>query len=207
MVGDRDWFGDMLRTCPVMAILRGYGTERTLELAHRAWDLGITLVEIPIQNDAAVETLAAVATAGRGSGAIVGAGTVLSPAQVIDARDAGAMFTVSPGFDPAVVAASHAADMPSLPGVATATDIQLALRHGLRWLKAFPASTLSEGWFSAMKGPFPQVSFVATGGMTAGNAERFLDAGAAAVAVGSALEDPAQLDQLAAILAARRMSR
>jgi len=209
MVGDRDWFDDMLRTCPVMAILRGYGTERTLELAHRAWDLGITLVEIPIQNDAAVKTLAAVAVAaaGRGGGAIVGAGTVLTPAQVIDARDAGAMFTVSPGFDPAVVAASHAAGMPSLPGVATATDIQLALRHGLRWLKAFPASTLGEGWFSAMKGPFPQVSFVATGGMAAGNAERFLDAGAAAVAVGSALEDPAQLDQLAAILAARRPRR
>lgn len=66
MVGDRDWFGDMLRTCPVMAILRGYGTERTLELAHRAWDLGITLVEIPIQSDAAVETLAAVAAGGGG---------------------------------------------------------------------------------------------------------------------------------------------
>jgi Entner-Doudoroff aldolase len=207
MVGDRDWFDDLLRTCPVMAILRGYGTERTLELAQRAWDLGITLVEIPIQTDAAVETLAAVATAGRGGGAVIGAGTVLTPAQVIAARDAGAMFTVSPGFDPAVVAESHAADMPSLPGVATATDIQLALRHGLRCLKAFPASALGEGWFSAMKGPFPQVSFVATGGMSAGNAERFLDAGAAAVAVGSALDDPAQLDQLAAILAARRTCR
>jgi 2-dehydro-3-deoxyphosphogluconate aldolase / (4S)-4-hydroxy-2-oxoglutarate aldolase len=207
MVGDRDWFDDMLRACPVMAILRGYGTERTLELAQRAWDLGITLVEIPIQNDAAVETLAAVATAWRGGGAVIGAGTVLTPAQVIVARDAGAMFTVSPGFDPAVVEQSHAADMPSLPGVATATDIQLALRHGLRCLKAFPASTLGEGWFSAMKGPFPQVSFVATGGMSAGNAERFLDAGAAAVAVGSALDDPAQLDQLAAILAARRTCR
>jgi 2-dehydro-3-deoxyphosphogluconate aldolase/(4S)-4-hydroxy-2-oxoglutarate aldolase len=58
-----------------------------------------------------------------------------------------------------------------------------------------------------MKGPFPQVSFVATGGMSARNAERFLDAGAAAVAVGSALDDPAQLDQLAAILAARRPCR
>ena len=111
MVGDRDWFDDMLRACPVMAILRGYGTERTLELAQRAWDLGITLVEIPIQNDAAVETLAAVATAWRGGGAVIGAGTVLTPAQVIVARDAGAMFTVSPGFDPAVVEQSHAQEV------------------------------------------------------------------------------------------------
>ena len=207
MVGDQDWFDDKLRTCPVMAILRGYSASDALRLAHRAWDLGITLVEIPIQTDTAVETLAAVATAGRDRGAVVGAGTVLSPAQVADARDAGAVFTVSPGFDPDVVEASRAAGMPSLPGVATATDIQLALRHGLRWVKAFPASALGEGWFAAMRGPFPQVSCVATGGISAGNAERFLDAGAAAVAVGSALEDPAQLDRLATILAARRTGR
>jgi 2-dehydro-3-deoxyphosphogluconate aldolase / (4S)-4-hydroxy-2-oxoglutarate aldolase len=204
MVGDQDWFDSTLGTCPIMAILRGYSAQDTLVLAHRAWDLGITLVEIPIQTDAALETLAAVAAAGRRRGAVAGAGTVLSPEQVIDARDAGAAFTVSPGFDPGVVTASLAAGLPSLPGVATATDVQLAVRHGLRWLKAFPAAALGEGWFTAMRGPFPQISYVATGGMAAGNAERFLDAGAAAVAVGSALENPAQLDQLAAMIAARR---
>ena len=80
MVGDQDWFDDNLWTCPVMAILRGYDAPHSLELAHRAWDLGVTLVEIPIQTDAAIETLANVATAGRDRAAIVGAGTVLSPA-------------------------------------------------------------------------------------------------------------------------------
>jgi len=204
MVGEQDWFDDTLGACPIMAILRGYSAQDTLVLAHRAWDLGISLVEIPIQTDAALETLAAVATAGRRHGAVVGAGTVLSPEQAIDARDAGAAFTVSPGFDPDVVTASHAAGLPSLPGVATATDVQLAVRHGLRWLKAFPAAALGEGWFTAMRGPFPQISYVATGGMAAGNAERFLNAGASAVAVGSALENPAQLEQLAAIIAARQ---
>jgi Entner-Doudoroff aldolase len=202
MVRDQDWFDGTLGTCPIMAILRGYSTQDTLALAHRAWDLGITMVEIPIQTDAALETLAAVAAAARDRGTAVGAGTVLSPEHVISARDAGAAFTVSPGFDPDVVDASHAAGLPSLPGVATATDVQSALRRGLRWLKAFPAAALGEGWLSAMRGPFPQVNFVATGGMTAGNAERFLHAGASAVAVGSALEDPTQLDRLAAIIAA-----
>lgn len=203
MVGEQDWFDGTLGACPVMAILRGYSTRDTLVLAQRAWNLGITLVEIPIQTDAALETLAAVANVARSRGALIGAGTVLRPEQVIAARDAGAVFTVSPGFDPDVVTASHAAGLPSLPGVATATEVQLALRHGLRWLKAFPAATLGESWFTAMRGPFPQVSLVATGGMAAGNAERFLKAGATAVAVGSALEDPAQLDRLAAIIAAR----
>jgi 2-dehydro-3-deoxyphosphogluconate aldolase / (4S)-4-hydroxy-2-oxoglutarate aldolase len=203
MVAEQNWFDGTLGACPIMAILRGYSTQDTLALAHRAWDLGIILVEIPIQTDAALETLAAVAAAGRDRGAVTGAGTVLRPEQVIDARDAGAAFTVSPGFDPEVVDASHAAGLPSLPGVATATDIQLALRHGLHWLKAFPAAVLGEVWFTAMRGPFPHIRFVATGGMAADNAERFLNVGAAAVAIGSALEDPAQLDRLAAIIAAR----
>jgi len=203
MVGEQDWFDDTLGACPIMAILRGYSTRDTLALAHRAWDLGINLVEIPIQTDAALETLAAVAAAGRDRGAVTGAGTVLRPEQVIDARDAGVAFTVSPGFDPDVVNASHAAGLPSLPGVATATDVQLALRHGLHWLKAFPAAVLGEGWFTAMRGPFPQIRYVATGGIASDNADRFLNAGAAAVAIGSALEHPAQLDRLAAIIAAR----
>jgi 2-keto-3-deoxy-6-phosphogluconate aldolase len=73
---------------------------------------------VPIQTDAAVETLAAVAAAGRDRAAPVDAGTVLGSAQVADDRDAGAAFTVSPGFDPDVVDASRAAELPSLPGVA-----------------------------------------------------------------------------------------
>jgi len=92
-----------------------------------------------------------VAAARRDRAAPVGAGTVPGPAQVTDARDAGAAFTVSPGFDPGVVDASRAAGLPSLPGVATATDIQRALRHGLRRVKDFPASALGEGWFAAMR--------------------------------------------------------
>jgi 2-dehydro-3-deoxyphosphogluconate aldolase / (4S)-4-hydroxy-2-oxoglutarate aldolase len=203
MVDGQGWFDDKFGTCPAMAILRGHSTRDTLKLAQLAWELGITLVEIPIQTEAAVATLAAVAEAGRDRAAVVGAGTVLSPAQVAVARKAGAAFTVSPGYDPDVTTASLAAGLPSLPGVATATDVQLALRNGHRWVKAFPASVLGDGWFAAMRGPFPQVSFVATGGIGSGNAGRFLDAGAAAVAVGSALEDPAQLGHLAAVLAHR----
>ena len=79
--------------------------------------------------------------------------------------------------------------------------MQLALREGLTWLKAFPASLLGTGWFGAMRGPFPQATFVATGGMDATTAGPFFDAGVRVVAVGSALEDEAQLPALAALLA------
>ena len=198
---DNAEFDRILAGRPLMAIFRGLGTTRSLELARTAWDLGIDVVELPIQSDADVEALAAVVAAGREEGRLVGAGTVVSTRHVELAASAGAAFTVSPGFDAEVVRASAAAGMPPLPGVATASEVQAAMALGLTWLKAFPASLLGAGWFRAMAGPFPDARFVATGGMDAANAGAFLDAGVRTVAVGSALEDPAQLPALAALLA------
>lgn len=198
---DNSVFDDIFRDVPLMAILRGMGVERTLATATRAWDLGITAVEVPVQTPTDVEALRVVAEAARERGLTVGAGTVVSPAHVHQAAEAGAAFTVSPGLDIDVVRASHEAGLPPLPGVATATEVQRALDEGLTWLKAFPASLLGTGWFPAMRGPFPQARFVATGGMDSGNARSYLDAGVRVVAVGSALEDESQLPALAQLLA------
>jgi len=198
---DNSSFTELFGTAPLMAILRGMGVERTLATATRAWDLGITAVEVPVQTPTDVEALRVLAEAARERGLVVGAGTVVSLEHVKQAADAGASFTVSPGLDIEVVRASHDAGMPALPGVSTATEVQLAMREGLTWLKAFPASLLGTGWFSAMRGPFPQATFVATGGMDSGNAREYLDAGVRVVAVGSALEDEAQLPALAKLLA------
>lgn len=197
---DNAAFDDILRAAPLMAILRGMGTERTLAVATRAWDLGITAVEVPVQTPGDVEALRVLAAAARERGLTVGAGTVVTLEHVRQAKDAGAAFTVSPGLDLDVVRASHDAGMPSLPGVATASEVQHALGAGLTWLKAFPASLLGPGWFPAMRGPFPGAKFVATGGMDSSNAREFLDAGVRVVAVGSALEDEAQLPALAALI-------
>ena len=197
---DNSVFEEIFRDVPLMAILRGMGVERTLATATRAWELGITAVEVPVQTPTDVEALRVVAEAARERGLTVGAGTVVSLEHVRQAADAGAAFTVSPGFDVDVVRASHEAGMPALPGVATATEVQRAMAEGLTWLKAFPASLLGTGWFPAMRGPFPQARFVATGGMDSGNARSYLDAGVRVVAVGSALEDEAQLPALAELL-------
>ncbi|GAA3934047.1 bifunctional 4-hydroxy-2-oxoglutarate aldolase/2-dehydro-3-deoxy-phosphogluconate aldolase [Microbacterium soli] len=198
---DNSAFEQLFGNAPLMAILRGMGVERTLATATRAWDLGITAVEVPVQTPTDVEALRVVADAARERGLVVGAGTVIAPEHVRQAAGAGAAFTVSPGLDIEIVRASHAAGMPSLPGVSTATEVQRALSEGLTWMKAFPASLLGTGWFPAMRGPFPQARFVATGGMGSTNAREFLDAGVRVVAVGSALEDEAQLPALAALLA------
>jgi 2-dehydro-3-deoxyphosphogluconate aldolase/(4S)-4-hydroxy-2-oxoglutarate aldolase len=191
---------DLFEGQRLMAILRGFGAEKSVALAQQAWDLGIDCVEVPIQSPRDLDALRAVVVAGEAVGKPVGAGTVVSLDDVRHARSAGAAFTVSPGYDAAVSRASFEAGMPPLPGVATASDVQAAMKDGLTWLKAFPAALLGPKWFGMMAGPFPAAHFVATGGMDAANAQEYLAAGAHVVAVGSALADPTQLPRLAAIL-------
>jgi 2-dehydro-3-deoxyphosphogluconate aldolase/(4S)-4-hydroxy-2-oxoglutarate aldolase len=199
-VVDNAQFNKIFTAVPLMAILRGMGVERSLAVATTAWDLGIDVVELPIQTPDDIEALRVVARAGRERGKVVGAGTVVSVEHVRQAVRAGAEFTVSPGFDLEVVRVSSEAGIPAMPGVATASEVQLALKEGLTWLKVFPASVLGASWITAMHGPFPQARFVTTGGITAANAGEFLRAGARVAAVGSALEDPSQLAKLAALL-------
>ena len=82
-----------------------------------------------------------------------------------------------------------------------------AVSLGLTWLKAFPATWLGVGWFTHIRGPFPQVRFVATGGLDARTSSEFLDAGVRVAAVGSALEDASQLERLAEVLRTRAAAR
>ncbi|ROQ64686.1 2-dehydro-3-deoxyphosphogluconate aldolase/(4S)-4-hydroxy-2-oxoglutarate aldolase [Rathayibacter sp. PhB152] len=197
-------FDEVFAGAPLMAILRGMGVERSIALATTAWDLGIDSVEVPLQTAEDEVALREVARLGAERGKTVGAGTIVRPEQVALAREAGAGYLVSPGLDQRILAAAGAVDLPLLPGVATPSEVQLAASLGLTWLKAFPATWLGAGWFKHIRGPFPGIRFVATGGLDAANVSDFLDAGVRVAAVGSALEDPAQLDRLGALLAAAR---
>lgn len=194
-----DWFETAFRGQSLMAILRGLSPEKTVEIAQRAWSLGIEWVEVPIQSAGGLDSLTAAAEAARSQGRAVGAGTVTTAERVRQAAGAGARFAVAPGLDRDTAAASLDAGLPYLPGVATPSDVQAAERIGLRWLKAFPASQLGPGWIKAMHGPFPLARFVATGGIDAASAGKYLDAGVRVIGVGSALEDPGQIDELAAL--------
>lgn len=176
---------DQLDGTKVLAILHGPGPAETVELCQRAWALGITLVEVPIRAEGDVALLAEAVAAGRLEGHPVGAGTVTSAELARQVAGLGAAFTVAPGLDEEVAKASIGAGLAHLPGVATATEVQRALSLGLRWQKVFPASVLGTGWFSAMREPFRHGKFVATGGISTENAAAFLDAGAAAVSLGS----------------------
>ncbi|MFF5288956.1 bifunctional 4-hydroxy-2-oxoglutarate aldolase/2-dehydro-3-deoxy-phosphogluconate aldolase [Paractinoplanes globisporus] len=196
-------FDDILGGTTVMAILRGLPPSETVSVAERLWDAGVTVLEIPIGHPSQIPSLRAAVDAASERGLRVGAGTVITPEQVRAAADAGAQYTVAPGLDLGVLAASLAAGMPHLPGVGTATEVQRAWLAGCRWLKAFPAAALGPAWISGLLGPFPDARFVATGGLTVAGAPAYLSAGARVVALGAALADPGQRDQIALLLQER----
>lgn len=132
---------------------------------------GITTVEITLRTPAGLEAIRATS----GLGSTIGAGTVLTPQQVDECADAGARFIVSPGFDDDVVLRAQERGLDVLPGIATATELQRALRAGLDTVKFFPADRLGGlPTISSLAGPFPHVGFMPSGGVTAANAGEYL---------------------------------
>lgn len=194
------WFDTAFGDRDIMVILRGRPPAVTVDLCHRAWDLGIAQVEIPVQTTDAMPSLLAAVAAAAERGLRVGAGTVTSVEQLETVAAAGVSFTVAPGLDEDVLRWSQEHRLPHLPGVSTPSEIQRALRLGTRWMKAFPASVLGVEWFRSVRAPFPHIELVATGGMTTATVPQYHDAGARVVSLGSALEDERQLEALTALL-------
>ena len=134
-----DFFASHLAATPVVAIFRGRGAEATVALAHRAWEAGVDLVEVPVQTPEAVAAFEAVVAEGRAFGKAVGAGTVLTVAQVETVAAAGGAFAVAPGFDRDVVRAAAEIGLPFLPGTATVSEALAVLETGHTAMKFFPA--------------------------------------------------------------------
>jgi 2-dehydro-3-deoxyphosphogluconate aldolase / (4S)-4-hydroxy-2-oxoglutarate aldolase len=199
-VTNSEWFEQEFLAARVMAVLRGYPPQETARLANLAWDIGCTHVEIPIEVPEAVRSLEAAVVEGKNRAKVVGAGTIIAESQVEAAQRRGAAYLVSPGLDRSLITFAQESGLPFLPGVATSSEILAARSLGFTWLKAFPASLLSAKWFSAMRGPFPDIRFVATGGVSALNARHFLEAGVKVVGVSTALDDAEQVKTLRDII-------
>jgi 2-dehydro-3-deoxyphosphogluconate aldolase / (4S)-4-hydroxy-2-oxoglutarate aldolase len=124
---------------------------------------------------------------------VVGAGTVLTVEQVDAAIGAGATYIVTPGYSRDVVRACQERDVPVIPGVATPTEIQMALRDGITLLKFFPAEVIGgTRALSAMSAPFPGLRFIPTGGIGLDNLDSYL-ALPSVLAVGGSWMVPAGL--------------
>ncbi len=134
---------------------------------------GVRVLEVTLRTSVALRCMEAIAKAV--PEAIVGAGTVRSLADARSAKDAGCVFAVSPGYTSAIGLACQNIGLPLLPGVATASEIMQANADGFRFLKFFPASAAGGiPMLKALAGPFPDVMFCPTGGITAETAPQFL---------------------------------
>ena len=159
-----------LRLVPVV-VVQDAKDAPSLAAALKAGGLGCA--EITFRSAAAVDAIKAIAD---DPGMIVGAGTVLRPAQLEEALAAGARFIVTPGFSREVVALAREASVPVFPGVATPTEIQMALDEGVEVVKFFPAESMGGiGTLKALAGPFPMVRFIPTGGITAERLGAYLE--------------------------------
>lgn len=152
---------------------------------------GLPVAEVTFRTAAAEAALRRMAADGR---LLVGAGTVLHPAQVDRAVEVGARFVVSPGLRPSVVRRAQQLGVPVYPGVATPSEIMAALDAGLDVLKLFPATALGgPATLTALAGPFPGVRFVPTGGIDARSMTTYLRHPAVVAVGGSWMVAPALL--------------
>jgi 2-dehydro-3-deoxyphosphogluconate aldolase/(4S)-4-hydroxy-2-oxoglutarate aldolase len=164
---------ELLSTTPVVPVLAIDSVKTALPLARALVAGGLSVLEITLRTTAALEIIRAIDA--ETEGAVVGAGTVLTPAQYEDAVRAGARFVVSPGATPALLDVAEASSVPFLPGAATSSEVMRLLERGYDCLKFFPAEPSGGvAYLKALAAPLPDVRFCPTGGIDAALAPAYL---------------------------------
>ena len=170
-----DSLSQHLRRTGVIAVLMIDRADDAVPLARALLAGGVDCIELTLRTDAALESLRRIAA--EVPDMCVGVGTILTPKQVNDAKEAGASFGVAPGMNPRVVAEAQRVGLPFAPGVCTPTDIELAIEAGCRALKFFPCEP-SGGlpYLKTIAAPFMHlgVQFIPLGGVNAANASAYL---------------------------------
>ena len=195
-----------LAELPLLGILRGVTAPQVEPLAAAARSAGLRCIEVAMNTPAAADRIRELAAAA-GHEMVVGAGTVLTPAALEAAVEAGAAFVVLPTLVEAVARACRRQGLPFLPGALTPTEIRRAWQAGAAMVKVFPARAVGPSYFREIHGPFPEIPLLACGGVTAADLGEYLAQGAAAAAVGASVFSPERLargeyDAVAADLAA-----
>jgi len=149
---------------------------------------GVRAIEVTLTTPGALAVIGELA-ATKSPGELIGAGTVLDASAAERAMDAGADFIVSPVLDPEIVRACRARDVFVSAGGLTPTEILAAWRAGADVVKVFPATSAGPKYFKDLKGPFPEIKLMPTGGVSLENAADFIRNGACAVALGTSLLD------------------
>lgn len=195
-------FRSHLERLPLIAILRGLRPEEAVPVGEALVRAGFAIIEVPLNSPRPLESIRRLQEA-FGDRALIGAGTVTSPAAVAEVAAAGGRLIVMPHSDPAVVRAAKQAGLFCAPGVATPTEGFAALANGADALKLFPAEALGPAVLKAWRSVFPAgTAFLPVGGITPEGMAPFLEAGAAGFGLGSALYRPGDAPEQVAARAA-----
>jgi 2-dehydro-3-deoxyphosphogalactonate aldolase len=179
-----------LQPLPLVAILRGLTPQDALSVGTALFDAGFRVLEVPLNSPQPLDSIALLARE-LGDRCLVGAGTVLTPEQVSQVKDAGGKLIVMPHGDTAVIRAAKAAGLVCTPGVATPTEAFAALAAGADALKLFPAEQLPPSVLKAWSSVLPKgTALLPVGGITPDNMAPYRKAGAAGFGIGSALYSP-----------------
>jgi len=164
---------DIMRTSAVIPVIAIDDINHAVPLARALVAGGIRVLEVTLRTAHGLPAIRAMAE--QVPDAIVGVGTLTQPREFAAARDAGAVFGVSPGLTPALIEAARASGLPLLPGVMTPSEVMAAREAGFRQLKLFPAMQAGGvGMLNALAGPLGDVMFCPTGGVSQDNAPQFL---------------------------------
>ncbi|MFH9610532.1 bifunctional 4-hydroxy-2-oxoglutarate aldolase/2-dehydro-3-deoxy-phosphogluconate aldolase [Streptomyces sp. NPDC017448] len=163
----------VLDLAPVIPVVVLHDAADAVPLARALVAGGLPAIEVTLRTPAALASIRAMAA--EVPGAVVGAGTVLSPQHVRDTVDAGAGFLVSPGWTDALLEAMKASGVPFLPGVSTTSEVVALLERGVVEMKFFPAEAAGgTAYLKALSAPLPQARFCPTGGISAASAPSYL---------------------------------
>ncbi|MBL1104650.1 bifunctional 4-hydroxy-2-oxoglutarate aldolase/2-dehydro-3-deoxy-phosphogluconate aldolase [Streptomyces sp. 5-8] len=163
----------VLDLAPVLPVVVLADAADAVPLARALVAGGLPAIEVTLRTPAALDAIRAI-SAGV-PGAVVGAGTVISPGQVDACEAAGARFLVSPGWTEALLEAMRGSGMPFLPGVSTTSEVVTLLERGVREMKFFPAQAAGgTPYLRSLAGPLPQARFCPTGGIGPGTAPEYL---------------------------------
>jgi 2-dehydro-3-deoxyphosphogluconate aldolase/(4S)-4-hydroxy-2-oxoglutarate aldolase len=183
---DRSQTLERLRELGLLAVVRGESREAAVEVSEALVEGGVLGIEITFttpEADLAIQDL----RDRHADRIFLGAGTVTNQEQTERAASSGATFLVSPGCDPELLPAMLETGLLVLPGALTPSEVMLAHRFGADAVKLFPGSSGGPSYLKALSGPFPDVSFVPTGGVSLENIADWFAAGAFAVGAGGAL--------------------
>jgi len=164
---------EIMNTGPVIPVIVIERLEEAVPLARALVEGGVRVLELTLRTPVALRAIEAIAN--EVEGALIGVGTITRAQDFEAARKAGALFGVSPGLTPELIAASRDGGLPLLPGVMTPSEVIAARAAGFTELKLFPAQQAGGvGMLKALAGPFPELIFCPTGGITPASAPEFL---------------------------------